>query len=130
MAQRLAEHPRLHVSPGRDALPGHRAGHLCRRALGLARLGSRRQPVQPTGARDAAAGARGRPVGRHTLALLAGPRTAAVDQLAHRADKRKSPLGLIRPGTEAVAGTLSIVIPLLLIVGMPAVPVAVLLGRL
>jgi hypothetical protein len=39
-------------------------------------------------------------------------------------------LGLIRPGTESLAGALSTVIPLLVVVGMGAVPVAVLIGAL
>lgn len=39
-------------------------------------------------------------------------------------------LGLIRPGTEALASAPSVAIPLVLIVGMSAVPVAVLFGVL
>lgn len=39
-------------------------------------------------------------------------------------------LGLIRPGTEGLAHTLSVAIPLVLTIGMSAVPVAVLFGVL
>jgi succinate dehydrogenase / fumarate reductase, cytochrome b subunit len=39
-------------------------------------------------------------------------------------------LGLIRPGREALAGTLSVFIPLVLVASMTAVPIAVLVGVL
>jgi hypothetical protein len=39
-------------------------------------------------------------------------------------------LGLVRPGTEALAGTLSVAVPLMLVVGLAAVPGAVLIGLL
>lgn len=39
-------------------------------------------------------------------------------------------LGLIRPGTAALAGSLSVVVPLVLVVGLAAVPVAVVIGVL
>jgi succinate dehydrogenase / fumarate reductase cytochrome b subunit len=39
-------------------------------------------------------------------------------------------LGLMRPGTDALAGTLSVVVPLVLVVGLAAVPLAVVIGVL
>jgi len=57
-------------------------------------------------------------VARSSLALLPGIWTGMRS------------VGVFRPGKEALAGIVSLLIPLVLVVGMSAVPVAVLLGAL